>query len=153
MSRVRVAVAALSVSAATLVGIAVHEDYRGEAYVPVAGDKPTIGFGETSGVRMGDRTTPVRALIQLQRSAERHAQAVRDCAPVPMYQHEFDAYVSLTYNIGTVAFCNSTLARKLKALDYEGACREILKWDKFRGRPLSGLTKRRQEEYRLCTGT
>lgn len=152
MSKTRIAIGSLVVSGALLVGLAVSEDYRGEAYIPVPGDSPTLGFGETKGVKLGDRTTPVRALIQLQASAERHAQAVRECAPVPMYQHEFDAFVSLAYNIGGSAFCGSTLARKLNAGDYAGACREILRWDKFKGRALPGLTKRRQHEYRQCIG-
>jgi lysozyme len=146
-------VAALSVSAALLVGIATHEGYVETAAPPVAGDVPTNGFGSTGGdIRLGDKTTPVRALVRLLADADRHAGAVRRCAPVPMYQHEFDAYVSLTYNIGEGAFCSSTLAKKLHAGDYAAACREILRWDKFKGRALAGLTKRRTAEYRQCIG-
>ena len=150
MSRINHALLALSASA--LVGIAVHEGYRGEAYEPVKGDVPTIGFGTTEGVEMGDRTTPERALILLLKDANKFQNAVKRCAPVPMYQYEFDAYVSLTYNIGEGAFCRSTLVKKLNAGDYGGACREIRKWDKFKGKPLPGLTKRRQEEYQKCLG-
>lgn len=69
-----------------------------------------------------------------------------------MHRHEFDAFVSVTYNIGEKAFCDSTMARKLKAGDYAGACAQILRWDKFQGRPLRGLTLRRQAEYRTCIG-
>ena len=50
----RIQLAALTLSAATLVGIAVHEGYRDTAYIPVPGDVPTIGFGTTGGVKMGD---------------------------------------------------------------------------------------------------
>jgi lysozyme len=146
----RLAIAALSLSASALVGIAVHEGYRPAAYTPVPGDVPTIGFGTTGGVRPGDKITVERALVRLLADASRFEQAVKRCAPVPMHQHEFSAYVSLTYNIGEGAFCNSTLARKLNAGDYEGACREILRWDKFKGKPLAGLTKRRQEEHSQC---
>lgn len=149
----RIQVAALSLSAVALVGIAVHEGYKGEAYEPVKGDVPTIGFGTTEGVKMGDRITPERALVQLVRDANKFEAAVKRCAPVPMYQYEFDAYVSLTYNIGQNAFCKSTLVKRLNAGDYSGACAEILKWDKFNGRPLPGLTKRRQEEYQKCLGS
>ncbi|MFZ9813260.1 MAG: lysozyme, partial [Burkholderiaceae bacterium] len=42
--------------------------------------------------------------------------------------------------------------RKLNAQDYAGACKEILRWDKFQGKPLAGLTKRRQAEYQQCIG-
>lgn len=148
----RVNVAALALSAATLVGIAMHESYRDDAYIPVKGDVPTIGFGTTAGVKLGDRTDPVRALIRLQHDASQYASAVKRCAPVPMHQHEFDAFVSLAYNIGPGAFCGSTLAKKLNAGDYAGACTEILRWNKAGGRVLSGLVKRRAAEYRQCMG-
>ena len=151
MSRLKPALLALSASA--LVGIAVHEGYRGEAYEPVKGDVPTIGFGTTEGVEMGDRITPERALVRLLNDANKFQNAVRRCAPVPMHQYEFDAYVSLTYNIGEGAFCKSTLVKKLNAGDYEGACEQILRWDRFNGRPLPGLTKRRQQEYEQCLGS
>jgi lysozyme len=149
----RIFAASLSLSATALVGIAVHEGYRGEAYEPVKGDVPTIGFGTTEGVEMGDRITPERALVRLLNDANKFELAVKRCAPVPMHQYEFDAYVSLTYNIGEGAFCKSTLVRKLKAGAYSEACAEILRWDKFKGRALPGLTKRRQEEFKQCLGS
>lgn len=148
----RTQVAALSLSAAALVGIAVHEGYREKAYTPVAGDVATIGFGTTEGVKLGDSITVERALVRLMKDATKFEQAVKTCAPVPMYPYEFSAYVSLTYNIGEGAFCSSTLVKKLNAKDYNGACQEILRWDKFKGQPLAGLTKRRQQEYQMCLG-
>ena len=145
-------IAALSLSAAAIVGIALHESFRDSAYIPVAGDVPTIGFGSTENVKLGDKITVERALVRLLDDASVFESAVKQCAPVPMYQYEFDAYVSLTYNIGSGAFCRSTLVKKLNKLDYDGACKETLRWDKFKGKPLAGLTKRRQEEYRKCIG-
>lgn len=152
MSRARLAVSALVLSASTLVGIALHEGYRGEAYVPVAGDKTTIGFGQTEGVKPGDKTTPPRALARLLHDANSHSEGIKACIRVPLYQHEFDAYSSLAYNIGVSAFCGSTLVRRLNAGEYASACAEILRWNKFRGKPLKGLTLRRQAEYRTCMG-
>ena len=149
--KIRLAVGALAVSAATLVGIATHEGYRSEAYKDAV-DIPTIGFGETAGVKMGDETTPERALVQLLESTEKHADAIRQCIRVPLYQHEFDAYISLAYNIGTRAFCQSTLVKKLNAKDYAGACEEIRRWNKAGGKVLPGLVKRREAEYRMCMG-
>lgn len=153
----RQGVAALVLSASALIGIAVHEGFKEQAYIPVPGDVPTIGFGSTtnldgSPVRLGQRTTSVEALKRLGKDVEKFETAVKNCAPVPMYQYEFDAYVSLTYNIGPNAFCKSTLAKKLLQYDYEGACKEILRWDRFQGKPLKGLTIRRQEEYKTCIG-
>ncbi|NBW17555.1 MAG: lysozyme [Caulobacteraceae bacterium] len=143
----------LALSASALVGIALHEGYSPVAYEPVKGDVPTIGFGTTEGVKHGDTITPERALTRLLNDANKFQTAVKTCAPVPMFQYEFDAYVSLTYNIGAKNFCGSTLAKKLKAGDYAGACKEILRWDRFKGKPLAGLTKRRQKEYEQCLGS
>lgn len=148
----RIQVAALSVSAAAFVGILAHEGYREQAYIPVPGDVPTIGFGTTDGVKLGDRTTPVQAMRRALRDIEKFDTALKQCVTVPLHQHEYDAYLSLSYNIGSRAFCNSTLVRKLNAQDYAGACREILRWDRFQGRPLSGLTSRRQAEFKTCMG-
>jgi len=149
----RIIAAALSLSAAGFVGIATHEGYRDEAYIPVKGDRPTIGFGDAQGVQMGQRTDPIRALVRLGQQADTFQRQMQACiGPVPLYQHEWDAYVSLAFNIGSGAFCRSTLVRKLKETppDYKGACDQILRWDKFQGKPLAGLTKRRQDEHRLC---
>ena len=149
--KIRLAVGALAVSATCLVGIATHEGYRSEAYKDTVGI-PTIGFGETAGVKMGDKTTPERALVQLLESTEKHADAIRQCIRVPLYQNEFDAYVSLAYNIGTGAFCKSTLVKKLNQGDYTGACNEIRRWNKAGGKVLPGLVKRREAEYEMCMG-
>lgn len=149
---IRPAAASLYLSAAVLVGIALEEGFTSKAVIPVPGDVPTIGFGTTEGVKKGDVITPEKALVRLLQDADKFSEGVKRCANVPLFQHEYDAYVSLSYNIGTGAFCNSTLVKKLKVYDYEGACKEILKWDKFKGEPLKGLTHRRQREYKLCMG-
>lgn len=157
MSKARLAISALSLSAAALVGMAVHEGYRDTAYHATADERErgisTIGFGTTGGVKPGDRITPERALVRLLADAEGFQQQLRGCiGDVPMFQHEWDAYVSWAYNVGAGAACKSTLVRKLQARDYTGACNELLKWDKQSGRVLPGLTKRRQEEHRKCLG-
>jgi lysozyme len=156
-NKTRALIVGLVLSAGGLINIASHEGYRDTAYIPVPGDVATIGFGSTtnsdgSRVALGQRTNPVSSLKRLGEHVEVFEDAVRTCAPVEMYQYEFDAYVSLTYNIGSNAFCKSTLAKKLIVYDYEGACKEILKWDKFKGKSLPGLTKRRIEEYNTCIG-
>jgi lysozyme len=147
----RVKLAGLALSATALVGIALHEGYSDRAYTPVPGDVPTIGFGTTEGVKPGDTITPPKALARALQDVQKYEGALKRCVKVPLHQFEYDAYISLSYNIGQTAFCGSTLVRKLNAEDYAGACAEILRWDKFKGQPLRGLTIRRQQEYRLCT--
>jgi lysozyme len=150
--KARIVIGALTLSASALVGIAVHEGYRGEAYIPVKGDVPTIGFGTTDGVKPGDRIEPVQALVRKLQDVQKFEGALKQCVRVPLHQHEYDAFLSLAYNIGPGAFCGSTLVRRLNAGDYAGACAEILRWDRFRGEPLRGLTLRRQAENRQCLG-
>lgn len=143
-------IAALTLSATTLVAILLHEGYRENAYVPVAGDVPTIGFGTTKDVKLGDRINPELAISRAHRDIQLFEGAIKSCVTVPLTQYEYDAYTSLAYNIGPNAFCNSTLVRVLNEGRYEEACKQILRWDKFKGQPLKGLTKRRQEEYNRC---
>ena len=149
----RLPLVALRLSAAALVGIAGWEGYKSVAYIPVPGDVPTIGFGTTKGVKMGDSIDPVTALQKKIRDVEVFEGAVKQCVKVPLAQHEYDSFIALSYNIGSGAFCKSTLVRKLNAQDYEGACREILRWDRFQKKPLAGLTNRRQAEYKQCMGS
>ena len=149
----RTLVASLTLSASALVGLAVHEGYRGEAYIPVKGDRPTLGFGDAQGVKPGDKTDPVRALIRLNEQANVFQQQMRQCiGDVPMYQYEWDAIISWSFNVGSKAACGSTLVKKLQKFDYSGACQELLRWNRFQGTVLPGLTKRRQSEFRQCMG-
>lgn len=151
-TKARIAAAVLSLSAAAFGALVIHEGYREQAYTPVPGDVPTIGFGTTQGVKPGDKITPVQAVARALQDVQRFEGALKECVKVPLAQHEYDAYISLSYNIGGQAFCSSTLVKKLNAGDYDGACQQILRWDKFKGQQLAGLTKRRQAEYRLCKG-
>ena len=151
--KVRTLVAAMSLGAATLVGIAGHEQYRGVAYMPTPNDVPTLGFGSTAGVKMGDKIDPVRALVRLQQELDDvYVAGVKSCIKVPMYDYEFGASVSLAYNIGVKAFCGSTVARRFNAEDYAGACAGFSAWNKQAGRVLPGLVKRRAEERAICEG-
>lgn len=161
MNRPRNALAALTLSAAALVGLVMQEGYTDRAIIPVKGDAPTIGFGTTGGVKMGDTITPPKALARALTDVQKFEGALKQCVTVPLHQHEYDAFVGFSYNVGSVAFCRSGIVRKLNAGDYPGACREILRWTYFQGkncaapenaRLCGGLAKRRQEEYRQCIG-
>lgn len=147
----------LMISTLSIAGIAVHEGFRSRAYDDGAGTH-TVGFGSTaredgSPVRPGDTITPDRAVVRLAQDVDRTQRALRACiGDVPLYQHEWDAYVSWAYNVGSGAACRSTLVKKLRQTppDYAGACAELLRWTKAGGRELPGLVKRRQAEYELC---
>jgi lysozyme len=146
----RKTIAGLTLSAAALVGLIMSEGYSDKAIIPVPGDVPTIGFGTTTGVKLGDKITAPQAVARAFADVQKFEGALKQCVTVPLTQNEYDAYLELSYNIGSGAFCRSTLVRKLNAGDYAGACQQILVWDKFKGQPLRGLTLRREREYRKC---
>lgn len=154
-------VAALALSAVALVSLVLHEGYTDRAVIPVPGDVPTIGFGTTGGVKLGDRTTPPKALQRALQDIQSFEGALKSCVKVPLHQHEYDALVSFSYNVGSGAFCRSTLVKKLNVSDYSGACAELLRWRFFQGKDCAlpantrlcgGLVKRREAEHRLCMG-
>lgn len=157
----RIVIASLSLSAAAFVALVGSEGYTERAVIPTKGDVPTLGFGSTTGVKMGDSTTPVRAIQRAAKELDTvYEAAVKRCAPVTMHQREYDVYVDMTYNIGTGAFCNSTMARKLREGDYIGACNQILQWKRAAGYDCStpgnkrcwGLWERRLELHAQCMG-
>ena len=158
---IRRTVAGLTLSAAALVGIVLHEGYTDRAVIPVKGDVPTIGFGTTTGVKLGDTTTPPKALARALTDVQQFEGALKQCVTVPLAQHEYDALVTFSYNVGSRAFCQSTLVRKLNVQDYAGACAELLRWRFFQGKDCAlptnarlcgGLATRREAEYRQCIG-
>lgn len=148
----RMKIAGMTASALLFVGLMTHEGYTDRAVIPVPGDVPTIGFGTTEGVKLGDRTDPVKALQRAMVDVQKFEGAIKSCVKVPLHQYEYDSYLSLSYNIGSSAFCNSTLVRLLNQGKYAEACEQIKRWDKFKGQPLRGLTIRREKEYRQCIG-
>lgn len=157
----RIIIAALSLSAAGLVGIAVRENYVGEAMIPTQGDVPTLGFGTTTGIRMGDRTTPVRALQRIASDLDTvYEAAVKRCVKVALHQAEYDVYVSMAYNIGASAFCSSTIVKRANEMNYVGACDAILMWKKAAGfdcstpgnKRCAGLWTDRLRDHAKCMG-
>lgn len=167
-AKIRIAIAALSLSAAGFVGIVVREGYSSAAYPdPVLGEKvPTIGFGSTDNVKMGDTITPVGAVQRTHREVGVYERGVKGCVSVDLAQHEYDAYVELAHNTGVKNFCRakdggpSAIARHLQARQYEAACDAILLY-KYSGgvdcsapgnRTCSGLWKDRLRLHAMCKG-
>lgn len=146
----RLVVGALSLSAAGLVGIARYEGYSDEAYIPVAGDVPTIGFGSTEGVKMGDTITVPQALERLSRDVGEAEDCVNNAIRVRISQKTYDALVSLAYNIGCKNFSSSTLVQKFNSGDLVGGCKEIKRWVFSGGEKVKGLERRREIEYQSC---
>lgn len=109
---------------------------------------------------MGDTTTPPKALARALTDVRKFEAALKACVTVPLSQGEYDAYISLSYNIGQTAFCNSKLVQRLNAADYTAACAAILDW-KYVGRSdcsvpgnkvCSGLWADRLKLHAQCLG-
>lgn len=110
----------------------------------------TIGYGSTGPhVTEGLSITEEFAEDLLVDDLARFERGVSELVKVPLDQDEFDALVSIAFNIGLGAFRGSTLLRKLNAKDYAGAAQEFRRWDKAKGKALPGLTKRRHAESML----
>lgn len=131
--------------------VAGFEGLRQKAYLDAVGI-PTICFGATAGVRLGDTATIDQCKDLLAQDLLTAATAVESCVHVPLADNQRAAFVSFTYNVGGRAFCGSTLVRKLNAKDYNGACAELSKWVTAKGLKLPGLVKRRAAERALCEG-
>lgn len=160
----RLVVASLSLSAAALVGIVAHEGYTDKAVIPTVNDRPTVGFGSTfhengQAVKMGETTTPVRALIKAQAHISKEEERFRASLPgVALHQSEYDLYMDWVYQFGTGAWNKSSMRRNLLASNYRAACDSLLLY-KFSGgydcstpgnKRCSGVWTRQQERHAKC---
>lgn len=145
---------AQSLSAAGLDIIKSFEGCRLSAYPDPGADngKPiTIGYGSTrrldgSPWALGDTITQAQADELLRRDVATAEQWVARLVTLPVTQAQFDALVSLCFNIGASAFERSTLLRLLNDGDIAGAAAQFDRWRLAGGRVLPGLVKRRAKE-------
>lgn len=111
----------------------------------------TIGFGTTiypNGIKVkkGDTCTEAQAKAYMAHDLKKFELAVSGAVTVPLSQNQFDALVSLAYNIGTNAFKNSTLVKKLNDGDLKGAVNQFDVWVNAGGKRMQGLVNRRAKE-------
>ena len=127
------------------------EGLRLDAYRCPAGI-PTIGWGHTKGVKLGQHITVQQAEDML----------VEDIAPIERLlnglkinfrQEQFDALVSWIFNFGEGKFKGSTMYKRIIAnAKDEEITDQMVKWINAAGRPLPGLMKRRVAEANLFLG-
>lgn len=118
----------------------------------------TIGWGTTvdedgKPISLGATWTRAKADRLFARDfAITEAAVVQLVRPRATNQAQFDAMVSLAYNIGVGAFAGSTLLRKHVAGDFAGAAAEFKRWNKNDGKVMAGLTRRRAGERAIYEG-
>lgn len=123
------------------------EGLRLKAYRCPAGI-PTVGYGHTAGVRMGDVITEAQADAFLRDDVKDSEEAVRKLCPTTT-QGQFDALVSFTFNLGEGQLKESTLRRLHNEGNYSAAADQFARWRFADGVELAGLVKRRAAEKRL----
>lgn len=145
MSKGRIVVAVLTLSAVGLIGITTQESYTDNAVIPTKGDRPTYGFGSTkkidgTPVRLGDRIDPVRALHTVQAHVAKDENRFRDSLPgVKLTQGEYDLYMDFVYQYGITAWMGSSMRRELLRGRYVAACEALLQWKRAGGYDCSTL--------------
>ena len=121
------------------------EGCRLVAYRDAAG-VPTIGYGHTAGVRMGDRISQQQAKALLRQDAEAVMRQVR-ALDVARTEAQLEALTSFAFNLGIARLRSSTLLKVIRQGGSKQAIqREFKRWVYAGGRKLSGLVKRREWE-------
>lgn len=120
------------------------EGCRLTAYKCAAG-VPTIGYGHTTGVKMGQSITQAQAegflkddLVEYERNVEKYNGKYH------WSQNEFDALVSFAFNIGSIDQLTANGSRGRETIS-----NKMLQYNKAAGKALDGLTKRRNAERAL----
>ena len=135
-------------------GLALIKKFEGcklESYKCAAGVW-TIGYGSTKGIKEGMSITQEKAEELLLEDVSIFEDNVLDSVTMPLSQHQFDALVSWTFNLGGANLKASTMLKKLNAGEYEEVPSQMKRWNKAGGKVLQGLIRRREAESLLFEG-
>lgn len=150
MNRAAKATAGVLTAAATMT--AAYEGLYTHAYHDVVG-VVTICYGETNAdlpVHMGDTKTPQECRYLLANSLKKYDAELTACLTHNPPDGMHVVFISFTYNVGTGAFCKSSVARKFNEGDLEGSCNALRLYNRAGGRVIKGLDNRRKGEQESC---
>ncbi|CAM9320124.1 unnamed protein product, partial [Phaeothamnion confervicola] len=125
-----------------------NEGLRLDAYLDPVGI-PTIGYGHTAGVQLGQHITTEQAESYLRDDLAGAEASVQNEVKVPLNDNQYSALVSFVFNIGGPQFQDSTLLKLLNQGDFAGAAEQFAQWTHAGGQELPGLVNRRQAERAL----
>ena len=134
------------------------EGFYAAAYLCPAG-VPTIGYGHTAGVALGQRISLEDAERLLREDLEKSGAAVERLVKVPLNDNQYAALTSFTFNLGEGSLAESTLLKRLNGGDYDAVPSEMARWVKAvdpktkQSCALQGLVKRRAAEGHLWLTT
>lgn len=131
--------------------IAKWEGLETTAYRDIVG-VPTVCYGETRGVKMGDTYTKAECMEMLKVAVGEYYSKIEPCMTnkdIPVGVQA--SLLELAYNVGTGATCKSTMMKLANQGKYKEACRELDKWVKAGGQTVRGLQNRRADsKINLC---
>lgn len=131
--------------------IAKWEGLETTAYRDIVG-VPTVCYGETRGVKMGDTYTKDQCMDMLKVAVGEYYTKIQPCMTnkdIPVGVQA--SLLELAYNVGTGAACKSTMMKLANQGKYKEACRELDKWIRAGGQPIKGLQNRRADsKINLC---
>ena len=148
MSRLKKSAA---VGAAAIALVAGWEGLRTRAYLDAV-KIPTVCFGETRGVKITDQYTVAQCKTMLGNRLVEFEMGMRKCLrnPDTIPDGPYIAALSLSYNIGTGAFCRSSVRKLLDAGQIRQACDAFRNFTRAGGMRLQGLVNRREAERAMC---
>jgi GH24 family phage-related lysozyme (muramidase) len=164
MSIPRKTIASLTLSAAALVTLVMHEGYTDKAVIPIPGDRATVGFGSTfnldgSPVRMGDTVTPQKALRMSLAHIGKDELNLKRCVTGELTQVEYDTLVNFAYWRGSGGACRSDVVKQINVGNYRASCEAYLNLDSRRAagkdckdpaNRCRGVWLRAQERHAAC---
>jgi len=119
-------------------------------WASLSGNPWTIGYGHTGPEVKPQQTVSLEEAERILKSdIAKFEQGVRSACTVPLTANQFDALVSLAFNIGLGNLSSSTLVKLVNRGNFRGAGDQFLRWNKAQGQVLSGLTIRREKEKAL----
>lgn len=153
-SKAAVATAGIGAVAAFVVGLALpavkeSEGLRTSAYLDPVG-VPTICFGETLGVKIGDVKSPAQCDAMLVKRLHSFLEEMRACTTRQLPAKTEAALLSFAYNLGTGTYCQNLASKRINPGKLWETCQALSLYTKAGGRELPGLVKRRAEERALC---
>jgi lysozyme len=132
-------------------GLALLKDFEGcrlTAYPDITG-VPTLGYGFTVGVNLGDTMTQAECDDRLLRELTPYESAVWNATGGNVTQNEFNALTSFSWNVGIAGMQKSSVIKAHNKGDKQAAARAFGLWNKAGGKPIAGLTRRRAAEAAL----
>jgi lysozyme len=111
---------------------------------------PTVCYGETEGVKIGDRYTKEQCQDMLADKLPRYLNEIDRCIKVPVSDRTRASYLSFSYNVGSGGFCHSSSLKLLNAGKERASCEAMGQWTKAGGKFRQGLANRRKKEIAMC---